>query len=150
VARRALPRRVRGWVRSASSGRFELAMRRYAAATTQSSSRAVAIARWLRADGRGCGLRERSGDAAGAERAGQKLHELQRAATVWIGDWKRRPRCEGSIIWDKRRARAQDGGNGVGRDERREEKSRVPVGSPSHQESSGLQRECASGTSGTP
>jgi hypothetical protein len=62
-------------------------------------------------------LRERSGDAAGAERAGQKLLELHRAATVWIGDWKRIPRCEGSIVWDERRVWSAGRGNGLGRHE---------------------------------
>jgi hypothetical protein len=92
-------------VRSGSRGRFGLATRRYKAATTQSDGEAAAVSRWLRVygRGRGCGVLERSGDAADAERAGQKLHELQRAATVWIDDWKRIPRCEGSIIWDERR-----------------------------------------------
>jgi hypothetical protein len=62
-------------------------------------------------------LLERSGDAAGAERAGQKLHELHRAAMVWIGDWKRIPRSEGSIIWDERQVGGAQRGDGVGRHE---------------------------------
>jgi hypothetical protein len=78
--------------------RLESAMSRRGAEKTQSDSEAIAGSRWLRLDGRGCRMLERSGDAAGAERAGQKLLELQRATTVWIGNWERIPRCEESII----------------------------------------------------
>lgn len=84
--------------------RLESAMSRRGAEKTQSDSEAIAGSRWLRLDERGCRMLERSGDAAGAERAGQKLLELQRATTVWIGNWERIPRCEESIIQGQGRA----------------------------------------------
>jgi hypothetical protein len=82
MGQRALGQGLVGRARSGSRDGVELTMRRYGAATTQSNSEAAAVSRWLSVNGRGCGLLERSGDAADAERAGQKLHELQRAATV--------------------------------------------------------------------
>lgn len=55
----------------------------------------------------GCSSR---GDAAGCGGRGQKLHELHRAAAEGVGDRKRMPSCEKSIV----RARGVVSGEAVG------------------------------------
>jgi len=70
-------------------GQFKWAPSRCKADTLDYDREAAEESRWLPPKRRGRGLRERSSDAADAERAGQKLRKLPRASQGDDGaDWR--------------------------------------------------------------
>jgi len=90
-------------VRGGNEDKAGLAMDCYETGTIAVNGSVAGIAQGQLSGGRSRRVLGRSGDAAGAEREREraKSSELQRATTGWIDDWKRMPRCDRNMVWDR-------------------------------------------------